>query len=71
MERKLCSKTREEVALEYGVSRKTFRKWLKKANIHPSPGRLLPATLNQIYDHFGEPLRESRKQAALKERTES
>jgi transposase len=58
---KLCSKTRQEVAAEYGVSRKTFSQWLKKAKIEPGPGRLRPATLNQIYDHFGEPrrLRES------------
>ena len=65
MERKLCSKTREEVALEYGVSRKTFSKWLKKANIHPARGRLLPATLNQIYDHFGEPIRKNQKRISL------
>ncbi|HKK75272.1 MAG TPA: hypothetical protein VJ953_09385 [Saprospiraceae bacterium] len=54
---KLCSKTRQEVAAEYGVSRKTFSQWLKKAKIEPGRGRLRPATLNQIYDHFGEPRR--------------
>ena len=71
MQRKLNSKTREEVATEYGVSRKTFGKWLKKANIHPAPGRLLPATLNQIYDHFGEPTRQSRKQIQVQKTPES
>jgi DNA-binding XRE family transcriptional regulator len=54
---KLCSKTRQEVADEYGVSRKTFGRWLKDAGISPGRGRLTPAILNQIYDHFGEPRR--------------
>ena len=54
---KLCSKTRQEVAAEYGVSRKTLSQWLKKAKIDPGRGRLRPAILNQIYDHFGEPRR--------------
>jgi DNA-binding XRE family transcriptional regulator len=30
---KLCSKTRQEVADEYGVSRKTFGRWLKDAGV--------------------------------------
>jgi transposase-like protein len=53
----LCSKTRQEVAAEYGVTRKTLRKWLKEANIHTGKGRLTPAVLNRIYNHFGEPRR--------------
>jgi DNA-binding XRE family transcriptional regulator len=46
---KLCSKTRQEVAAEYGVSRKTFSQWLKKAKIEPGPGRLRPATLKIVF----------------------
>lgn len=57
MDRKLCSKTRQEVADEYGVSRKTFSKWLKNAGLDPGRSRLTPAILNQIYDYFGEPRR--------------
>ena len=46
------SKTREEVAREYGVSRRTFYGWLKQADIHIQRGLLTPRDIQKIYDHF-------------------
>lgn len=55
------SKTREEVAREYGVSRRTFYGWLKQADIHIQRGLLTPRDIQKIYDHFGRPEALSKK----------
>lgn len=49
------SKTREEVAKEYGISRRTFYNWLKQAGIHTQRCMLTPLDIQKIYDHFGRP----------------
>lgn len=49
------SKTREELAKEYGVSRRTFYSWLKQADLNFSRGVLNPRDLKEIYTRFGRP----------------
>lgn len=49
------SKTRQEVAEEYGIDRKTFYRWLKKANIKIPAGLIKPCDLRLIYETFGVP----------------
>ncbi len=50
------TKTREEVAALYGVSRKTFYKWLSKSEINlPERTLITPKQLEKIYDTFGVP----------------
>ena len=57
MERQLNSKTRAELATEYGITRKTLYNWLKRAKIKLQPGRISPKKLKEIYNYFGEPKR--------------
>lgn len=49
------SKTRQEIANEYGVNRKTFYKMLKRADLNIPSGLITPASQKTIYDHFGHP----------------
>ncbi len=51
----LNSKTRSELASEYGVSRKTFYNWLKKENIILPQGTIKPCDVRKIYQTFGSP----------------
>lgn len=52
---KVKAKTRQEIAAEYGINRKTFYQWLKKANIEVSKGILSPSEQVVIYEKFGDP----------------
>ena len=48
-------KTRQQIAQEYGISTRTLRRWLKKAEIK-LPNRLLgPKEQILIYEEFGYP----------------
>ena len=49
------AKTRQEVAGEYAITPRTLQRWLKKADIKPSRGRLTPFYLERIYTAFGKP----------------
>lgn len=49
------AKTRQEIAVEYGINVKTLYRWLKKANIQLSGGRVTPAEQELIYQKFGKP----------------
>jgi transposase-like protein len=49
------TKTRTEVAMEYGIDRKTLYRWLKKTNILISKGLITPGELEKIYTEFGDP----------------
>lgn len=60
----ISSKTKSQLASEYGISRKQFRKWLnipyvreKFEQLHiPFDAHLIPPIgVKFIYDHFGEP----------------
>ena len=54
-------KTRKQIADEYSISARTFRRWLKKAGIE-LPSRLLAPNEQQIiYDEFGKPLNDNRR----------
>ena len=55
------SKTRTMIANEYGISRKTLQRWLKKAGIDISNGLVTPAEQKRIYKKFGKPKLNSKK----------
>ena len=50
-----ATKTRRQIAAEYGITARTLRRWLKKYNIN-LPNRLLcPKEQAIIYSYFGDP----------------
>ncbi|MEM6319341.1 MAG: helix-turn-helix domain-containing protein [Bacteroidota bacterium] len=50
------TKTRQEVANEFGVNRKTLYRWLKKAGIQLSGNSMIsPRELKLIYKELGTP----------------
>ncbi len=49
------AKTRQQIADEYGIDRKTLYRWLKKACIQLSSGLVTPAEQELIYQKFGKP----------------
>ena len=53
---KTKTKTRKELANEFGVDRKTLYRWLKKAGIVLSGNSMIsPRELEQIYAQLGKP----------------
>lgn len=48
-------KTRQQLACEYGIDRKTFYRWLKKSNLQLSKGLICPSAIEKIYNTFGKP----------------
>ncbi len=51
----LTPKTRQEIASEYGISRKTLSRWLKNKQIILSTGLVKRKDLELIYQTFGWP----------------
>jgi hypothetical protein len=51
----LRAKTRQQVAVEYGVNVKTLKARLKEMNIYLPPGLIFPETLKIIYYALGLP----------------
>jgi hypothetical protein len=49
------TKTREEMASLYGVSRRTFYNWLKNNGIELPRTLLTPAHQRRVFEAFGEP----------------
>jgi hypothetical protein len=49
------AKTQTQMAIEYGICPKTFKKWLKEANIEVKRGLINPKKQNLIYKTFGFP----------------
>jgi len=49
------AKTRQQIADEYGIDRKTLYRWLKKADIQLSSCLVTPAEQELIYQKFGKP----------------
>lgn len=49
------AKTRQEVAAEYGIDRKTLNKWFKMADLNIPNGLIKPCNVFKIYDTFGFP----------------
>jgi len=49
------AKTRQEMANEFGVCRKTFYNMLKKANIQLSGSLITPLEQKMIYEKLGRP----------------
>ncbi len=56
------AKTRQQIANEYGIDRKTLYRWLKTAGIQLSRRRLVtPAEQELIHQKFGKPKRQHKK----------
>jgi len=49
------AKTRQQIANEYGIDRKTLYCWLKRSKLELSKGLLSPAEVRKVYDTFGHP----------------
>lgn len=49
------AKTREQLAQEYNISRRTLYNWLKQAGICRKGKLLTPKELGRIYQKFGHP----------------
>jgi len=49
------TKTRQQVAEEYGISRKTFYRWMKREKIALSNGLIYPKDMKVIYERLGTP----------------
>jgi len=50
------AKTRQQFAMEYGISAKTFSKWLKIADINLPRGCITPYYQKLIYRKLGKPI---------------
>ena len=48
-------KTRQQIANEYGICRKTFNKLLHQKKIQIEKGLIYPKDQLRIYDELGEP----------------
>ncbi len=53
-------KTRKQIAAEYSISERTFRRWLIKAEITLPNRMLAPNEQQVIYDKFGLPVSNNR-----------
>jgi DNA invertase Pin-like site-specific DNA recombinase len=49
------SKSRQEIATEFGISRRTFYRWIQRTDIVLPPGLIPPKIQDMIYDEFGDP----------------
>ncbi|MGD0340878.1 MAG: hypothetical protein ABSA76_04110 [Bacteroidales bacterium] len=49
------AKTREQMALSYGICTRTFKKWLRAENIVLRPGLISPKQQLDIRNKLGEP----------------
>ena len=49
------AKTRQQIALEYGICTKTFNKWLKNADIKLPIGSITPYFQELINKNLGSP----------------
>ncbi len=50
------AKTRQEIALEYGIDRKTLYRWLKTTGIQLGGHLVTPKEQQLIYQAFGKPI---------------
>lgn len=49
------AKTRQQIADEYGIDRRTLYRWLKAAGIQLNGRLVTPAEQDLIYQEFGKP----------------
>lgn len=57
------AKTRQQIADEYGISRKTLSRWLKKVSIVLDGYLIAPKEQELIYQTFGDPRKKSKQVA--------
>lgn len=53
MENAQKAKTRQQIADEFGISRKTLYNWLKRENITMKNGLIMPKEQEIIYEKLG------------------
>ena len=51
------AKTRQQLAVEYGICTKTLNKWLKRTQLEVPRGLIPPKTQSKIYNKLGIPRR--------------
>jgi hypothetical protein len=51
-----CAKSKQQIAIEYGICTKTLTKWLKEEKIFLKRGLINPKRQALIYKKFGVPL---------------
>lgn len=49
------SKSRQEIAQEFGISRRTLYRWIQKTDIQLPSGLIPPKVQDMIYEEFGNP----------------
>ena len=49
------SKSRQQIAEEFGISRRTLYRWIQRANIEMPTGLIPPKVQDLIYEEFGNP----------------
>lgn len=54
-------KTRQEIAQEYGISRKTFYNWLKREGICLQNRLVSPKEQQLIYERLGNPIKQPQR----------
>jgi len=54
-------KTRQEIAQEYGISRKTFYNWLKREGISLQNRLVSPKEQKVIYETLGNPIKQPQR----------
>jgi len=50
------AKTRQEIALLYGICTKTFKKWIEREGIILPPGLISPKDQKKIFEKLGVPM---------------
>ncbi len=50
------TKTRQQIAEEYGITPRTLRRWIKKNNINLPKRLICPQEQKKIYEAFGPPV---------------
>ncbi len=51
----MITKTRQQIAIEYGISSRTLQRWIDKKDIKLSAGLINPKEQEIIYETFGNP----------------
>jgi len=51
----MVAKTRQQIAMEYGICTKTLTKWMKNAEIKLPSGIINPYFIDLIYTKLGKP----------------
>jgi abortive infection bacteriophage resistance protein len=51
----MSTKSKTQIAMEYGVNIKTLSRWLEQADLHIPRGAITPFNQRMIYQKLGKP----------------